>query len=703
MQQSPTECQSLFKEFLIGVTKFFRDPDAFELLQQKVFPSLFLGKSQRDQIRIWIPGCSTGEEAYSLAILFREHMEKTNNHVDVKIFATDIDRAALDYASQGTYPESIVADVSPNRLQNYFIKRGDTYETLRNIRSMAVFAHQNLIKDPPFSKMDLISCRNLLIYLKPVLQKKVLDIFQFSLNPHGFLFLGSSETVGDYADLFPSVDMKWKIYQYEGLVPPLLQHSQPIAKREDSRIGVKDYRQRKQDWQNSDSVLRSLVEQVMPPCVVVDQNQMVVHAFGDIKSYLEAPVGYRVNLNILNMTRQELSLPLSTALHRTLQNQEEVTYQNIKLKDNGRVRYINLTTRLFWEKNTRRRLTLVIFQTASNESEQPSHAEEFNLSHTASQRIANLEQELQYNKENLQATIEELETSNEELQATNEELLAANEELQSTNEELQSVNEELTTVNNEYQLKIRELTNLNNDINNLLASTDIGTIFLDANLKVRKFTPAAQADFNLLEQDIGRPFSHISHNFTEIDLAHAAQHVLETADSTLQEVQSSRNNWYILKIKPYITHARQSDGVVITLIDFTERKIAEEKLRLFQTAFTASTDGITITDPNQPDNPVIYVNPAYERLTGYDADQIIGKNPRFLQRNDREQPAIKQLRKATEAGEHCQVILRNYRKDGSLFWNELSIYYLHDSSGKLTHLVGIQRDVTERVKENQGE
>lgn len=705
LQQSPDECQSLFKEFLIGVTKFFRDPEAFELLQNKVIPTLFAGKSRQDQIRVWVTGCSTGEEAYSLAILFREQIEKTNTYVDVKIFATDIDSNALNYASQGAYPESIMADVSADRIQNYFIKKGDTYEVLRNVRSMVVFAHQNLIKDPPFSRMNLIACRNLLIYLKPVLQKRVLELFQFALNPGGVLFLGSSETIGNYADHFSSIHNKWKIYQYEGGTPPLLQHARIATSGEDGKIGVKDYRQPRtiDDWRSSDSVLRSLVEQMMPPCVVVDEKQIVIHAFGDVRDYLEAPIGYRVNLNILNMARQELSLPLSTALHRTMQEQQEVIYKNIKLQDAGQVRYINLKTRLFWERNNRQRLVLVTFEPIALELDEAPHAEEFNLSHTVSQRITNLEQELQYTKENLQATIEELETSNEELQATNEELLAANEELQSTNEELQSVNEELITVNNEYQLKIRELTDLNNDINNLLTNTDIGTIFLDTNLSVRKFTPAAQADINLLDQDIGRPFAHISHNFFEVDLVKEARYVLETGDSTAQEIQSSRGMWYIVKTLPYTTHTRRVDGVVITLVDLTQRKKAEEKLRLFQTAFTASTDGMTITDPNQPDNPVIYANPAYERLTGYQIDEIIGRNCRFLQGTDRHQPALKQLRAAIKTGEQCQAILRNYRKDGTMFLNELTIYPLHDFFGNLTHFVGVQRDVTNQLTTEQGE
>ncbi len=490
LQDSPDESRTLYKEFLIGVTRFFRDGEAFQKIQDTVIPGLLQGRSRQSQVRVWIPGCSTGEEAYSLAILFREHMEKTGQYFDIKIFATDLDKEALDFASRGVYQESVLADISTERLRNFFVKRGDTYEVLRPLRGLVVFAHQNLIKDPPFSKMDLISCRNLLIYLQPKLQQRVLSIFQFALNSDGYLFLGSSESVGDFADVFKTIDNKWKLFQFDGTIRPRLDQTQLTGRTESPRsVGVTAYRQPiaqgTDDWRTSDPVLRSLVEQVMPPCLVVDENGSIIHAFGDLEPYLKLPQGYQIDLNVRKMAREPLSLPLSTALHRTSQNEEEVVYSNIRLESGPE---INLTVRLFFEKNSRQRLFLIMFTPTDTPGGNPETAEIFSLPKGAAQRINVLEQELQYTKENLQATIEELETSNEELQATNEELMAANEELQSTNEELQSVNEELITVNSEYQAKIMELTNLNDDVNNLLKSTDVGTIFLDANLHLRKFT-----------------------------------------------------------------------------------------------------------------------------------------------------------------------------------------------------------------------
>ena len=824
LQHSPEESQTLFKEFLIGVTRFFRDPEAFNILQQQVIPQLVEGKKRHDQIRVWVSGCSTGEEAYSLAILFQEYMEQSGNYVNVKIFATDIDRTALDYASQGLYPESVAADISPERLHNFFIKKGDTFQILRHVRGTVVFAYQNLIKDPPFSKIDLISCRNVLIYLQPVLQKKVFDVFQFALKSKGFLFLGSSETAGSSVDAFSMISSRWRIFQYDGGLPPsLIQHQLHQRNPAALPLKVKDYRPPKtlEDWRGSDTVLRGLVEQLMPPCVVVDENNAIIHAFGEVQPYLQAPTGYRVSLNILNMVNDDLALPLSTALHRSSQEQQEVSYRNIKMAtSDDTVKYINMTTRPFWEKNQRQQLILISFELSESLSPEKDQGEEFSVSKTVNQRIDNLEQELQYTKENLQATIEELETANEELQATNEELLAANEELQSTNEELQSVNEELSTVNSEYQLKIRELTNLNNDIHNLFSSTSVGTVFLDATLSIRKFTTAAQNDFNLLEQDAGRPLSHISHNLIDLEIVELAGTVIKTLSPIEQEVQSRNGQWYILKITPYITHANTVDGVVITLVDITERKQIEdslkereaqlrsmfetaaigiswidvsgqfldanpsfqdmvgysllelsqltfadithpdevqsstdafnalltgeknyfhaekrytrkdgqhvlvkatmslvkdsdqkpifavemveditaqkstqEKMQMFETAVFASAEAVVITDPNLPDNPVVYINPAFEELTGYQAGQIIGRNCRFLNLKDRKQPALKKVRYAIKHGEKCQVTLRNYRKDGTLFYNELSIYPLHNAEGKLVHFVGVQREV----------
>lgn len=580
VQHSLAEANALFKEFLIGVTRFFRDLEAFELIEHEIIPALIKEKPPRSQIRVWVAGCSTGEEAYSLAILFREYMERSGQLLDVKIFATDIDKRALEFASQGTYPESILGDVTQTRLNDHFERKGDTYEISRHIRSMVVFANQNLIKDPPFSKMDLISCRNMLIYLQAHLQRKILSTFQFALNTGGFLFLGASETVADYADVFVSKNNKWKIYQYQGGPIPILEHAR-LSDLENSGPGASGRGYRTQgaadDWRSSDPVLRSMVEQLLPPCVVIDENGSMIHAFGEIDKYLQAPRGFRVNLNIKNLIRPDLVMPLSTALHRATKSREEVIYRNIVFKDGNESHQIHLATRPFWEKGSNNRLILVTFMPVEANEETAVSAETFDINKTARQRISDLEQELQYTRENLQATIEELETANEELQATNEELLAANEELQSTNEELQSVNEELITVNNEYQLKIAELTALNDDVNNLLKSTDIGTIFLDAHLNLRKFTPTAQADINLLDQDVGRPFSHITHNFINLDFTPLAQDVLQSLKVQERQIQSRSGKWYQLRALPYRTHANQIDGVVLTLVNITRLKEAERR------------------------------------------------------------------------------------------------------------------------------
>lgn len=647
LQENSAECRVLYKELLIGVTRFFRDPEAFTFLQKEILPALFEEKLQKKlPIRIWIPGCSTGEEAYSLAIIFQEYREAIGQYVEIKIFATDLDKDALEYASAGTYPESTMADVPPNWLYNYFLKKGNTYEILHRIRSMVVFAHQNLLKDPPFSKIDLVSCRNLLIYFQTALQKKVLETFQFSLNRGGYLFLGNSETIGDFDGNFQVKHAKWRVYQYERGGPPIPSSIETMEKMEKmketeeaNKARANDENQRQdemhayrrakysaEDWRSSDPILRSVVEQVLPPCVVVDENYTLVHAFGDVRQYLQAPIGYRVNLNVLSMAREELALPLSTGLHRAVQDKEEVIYRNIHLVDKEQSHQINLTIRPFWERNSRQRLFLIALDPVDADGKLPEHAETFNLSHSVSQRISDLEQELQYSKENQQAMIEELETANEELQATNQELMAANEELQSTNEELQSVNEELITVNSEYQVKIKELTAINDDMDNLLRSSEIGTIFLDADLCLRKFTPATQASVNVLEQDLGRPFSHITHNLKDIDLVKLAQHAMEKDHNFQEEVQSKAGRWYLLKAMPYHTHRFQIEGVVITLIDVTALKHTQlmvenhERIRQYLQFI-----GIMVVALN-PQGEITFINKKGCELLGYREVDLIGKN-----------------------------------------------------------------------------
>lgn len=618
LQKSDKERRTLFKEFLISVTSFFRDPEAFEFIQTHVVPMLLEDRDRRDQVRIWVPGCATGEEAYSLAILFQEYMERTGRFTDVKIFATDLDRDALERAGQGVFPESVMADIPMTLLKDYFVKQGDYYEILRQIRSMVVFAHQNLVKDPPFSRIDLISCRNLLIYLQPEIQNRVLSIFQFALKPRGYLFLGSSESLGDRAAEFSVENAKWKIYRFRGAHNPLAETN--LDKKQGDHVAPSSFREpatpikHLDDWRNSDPVLRSLVEHVLPPCVVIDEHWTMLHGFGNLNPYLHAPRGYQVNLNILKLVRDELSIPLSTALHRTFKDGEDVAYRQIEVQeDNGPVR-VDITTRLFWHKGNNHKLGIILFTPSEDQSPKPQ-SEDFKISDGVHQRITNLEQELQYTRENLQATIEELETSNEELQATNEELMAANEELQSTNEELESVNEELLTVNNEYQVKIKELSALNDDMDNLLKSIDIGTIFLDADLNVRKFTPAAQQAINLLDQDVGRPIQHFSHKLMNFDLSDAIEEVIENLITREYEVQSKSGQWYLLRISPYRTHTNQISGVVLTMVDVTELReaaqVANESDAFTQVILNSLSAQIAVLDNN---GVIVRVNDAWRQF-----------------------------------------------------------------------------------------
>lgn len=605
LERSANERRVLVKEFLIGVTRFFRDTEAFDHLRQHIIPAILKDRALRDQVRVWVPACSTGEEAYSLAILFQDYMEHTGHFVDVKIFATDIDRDALNAAGVGIFAESVLADIPAHYLERYFVREDDQYQILRSIRGMVVFAYQNLITDPPFSRIDLVSCRNVLIYLTPKVQNRILSTFQFSLKRDGYLFLGSSESLGDRGADFVVKSAKWKIYQYLGNYRPAIpqtdtpprrptpQH-EPQAEKPATPSGGRG---------QSDPVLQSIVEQVLPPAIVVNADMQLIHAFGDVAQYLRPPRGYQVSLNVLNMLPEELVTPLSTAIHRTLGEEIDVTYRQIRLGTDESPHFITLKTRIFRQRGTTGKLVLITFEReALPEDHQPEDDERtaYRVSDSVNQRIFNLEQELQFTRENLQATIEELETSNEELQATNEELMAANEELQSTNEELESVNEELLTVNNEHQIKIRELSALNDDVNNLLRSIDIGTVFLDADLRVRKFTPAAQESINLMDQDIGRPMSHFAHQFVDFDLNQRVLQVMETLASAECEVEHRDGRWLLIRIMPYRTHANHITGVVMTMVDITELKHvaqqAESNSRYAQTVLNSLTAQIAVLD-----------------------------------------------------------------------------------------------------------
>jgi two-component system CheB/CheR fusion protein len=588
LQENPLEVETLFRELLITVTNFFRDPEAFQALEEQVIPHL-LGKPADQPIRVWVPGCATGEEAYSIAMLLRERMDLMKKSFRVQIFATDIDREAIETARAGVYPNGISADVSPERLARFFTQQNSAYHVNETIRDMLIFAEQNVIADPPFSKMDLISCRNLLIYMEPELQKKVLPLFHYSLRPAGFLFLGTSESVSELTDFFGTVDKKHKIFQRQetGLAyRPPMGFPTPPSIEEAAAMGVPEAVKRGKSISAREVAERSLLQYYAPACAIVNEKGEVLYFHGRTGKYLEPAAG-KATLNILRMARQGLRLELTTALRKVRAQKNPVRYQGLEVKTNGEYQTINLTVRPVMEPPSMRGLLMVIFEDVALEEESEIIEAIAEPVEDKDRRIAQLERELRAKEEYLQTTNEELETTNEELKSTNEELQSSNEELQSTNEELetakeeaQSVNEELMTVNAELREKINELSRANNDMNNLLVGTGVGTIFLDEELNIQRFTPAAAEVIHLIQTDVGRPVNHIASNLVGYDeLAQDAHRVLDTLVPQEKEVQTKEGDWYLMRILPYRTLQNVIEGVVLTFVDITNLKQAERNIK----------------------------------------------------------------------------------------------------------------------------
>ncbi len=578
IKHSPDEAKALYKDLLISVTRFFRDLESYNELKEKVIPQMVNRAEPGKTLRIWVAGCATGEEAYSLAILFADYLEKSERKCEVKVFATDIEKEAMEYASRGIYPESIAADLPEPQMRRFFTKEGGSLKVNTKIRQMVVFASHNLISDPPFNKMDMVSCRNLLIYLKPAQQQRVLKVFSFALYPQGYLFLGSSETIGEMTDSFDTLSVKHKLFRHRGTVKPVLSegiNSIPMHERLTQRGQELKFTEKPAKSSSMDSsieeITRKIINEKIPACLVIDPSGTLVHSFGSPSRFLKTPTG-KATLNVLEMVPREIALLISSAVNKVIKTVEPMYYSDIKLNLDEESLNINLSVEPYVIKEDNNTLLLIFIEESYKPARgESSSAEELDFDEKVSQRINELELELQLTKENLQATIEELETSNEELQATNEELLASNEELQSTNEELQSVNEELYTVNAEYQDKINELAELNNDMQNLLSSTNIGKIFLDSDLRIRKFTPPITAEIELLPHDEGRRISDFSHPFLQA-IAKSAHEVMKNGKQFDQVFKTKNGQVFLLRQVPYKTESDLPDGTVSALIDITTIK-----------------------------------------------------------------------------------------------------------------------------------
>lgn len=570
LDTSQEEVNVLVKEILIGVTNFFRDPSFFQTLKEKALYPIVQNAREEEPIRVWSAGCSTGEEAYSIAILFQEILEELHVRRDIKIFATDIDIQAIEQAGKGVFSENIIDDVTPERLAKYFIKRNDQYHISKEIRRMIIFAPHNMLSDPPFGKLDLISCRNVMIYFQPVLQRGLFAVFHSALKNGGYLFLGKSETANEYSDVFKPACSAEKIYIHnsagktDNLMTPTFHvpSFQPVTPHSVNLQGID-----KQEYE-MESVYTDFMEKYMPASLVLNEANTVIHFFGNYMDYVSIAPG-KASFNLFHILNKDLSLAASTALSRSRTEHTSVTYSDIPVDTASGPRRVDLSVHpIPLQKKGESGLTAIIFQDHREQDlSEEGIREKYDIDSTAARRITDLEQELQESQNDLHKTIGELETVNEELQAANEELLTANEELQSSNEELQSVNEELYTVNTEYQQKVDELTMMTNDLSNFLSSTMIGILFVDGNLNIRKFTEYIGREFQLMEQDIGRSIQIFAHSFPYEKIVEDAQNVLKTLAPIDREVVATNGQYYTLRIAPYRTTENSIKGLVITIID----------------------------------------------------------------------------------------------------------------------------------------
>lgn len=582
LRNHPEEVNHLFRELLITVTNFFRDPEAFDTLKT-LLPAILNEEPDGYTIRVWVPACATGEEAYSLAILIRELAEETGRDYRVQVFATDIDEASIAQARTGLFPANITLDVSEGRLARYFMAEQNGYRVRKDIRESIVFATQDIVKDAPFTRLNIVSCRNLLIYMEPELQNKIITVFHYSLKAGGILFLGSSESVGNRNYFFRTMDKKWKIFQAKPATgsqaiisaalpawPPNQAQSEHPTRAQLRKTNLED------------TVQNALLSSFAPPAVVVNEKGDILYIHGNTSNYLTPSPG-RPAFNIGQMTREGLRFAMRSALLAATSHQRQAVYRNVKVKTNGVTEMVDLSLTPLARTEDEEPLYMFTFQPALEKERQ--RTKDGKQTEASKEKVLELEKELVYTRESLQAAAEEAQAANEELKSANEELQSSNEELQSTNEELetskeelQSVNEELTTVNGELRSKIDQLSESESDMKNLLDSTEIATIFLDSSMRIKRFNTSVARIINLIPSDIGRPIDDVTLKVEYPDLAKKARHVIDTLRSFDAEVQAKDKSWYLMRIVPYRTLDSVIDGVVMTFTNCTESKqIMQEK------------------------------------------------------------------------------------------------------------------------------
>lgn len=700
ISEDSSELNLLYKDLLIGVTQFFRDMDAFKLIESEILGEALLRIPPDQEFRVWVAGCATGEEAYSLAILIHERLTAMNWPINVRIFATDVHRTSVDFASAGVYDDSSVSQLSSPRLERYFNKTQNGYKVCQDLRNMVVFAPHNLIKDAPFTRLDLISCRNLLIYLQPLAQKKALSLFHFALKTGGTLFLGPSETTGKLAEEFDVHDAQWRLYRKRRdirLPPELRLPNTPVsaaASQRQAEMTRTAYPIRSITSRASVpdrellGLYDALLDETMPPSLVVNESNVLVHSFGKVNDYLRVPVG-RASSNALDLLPADLRTIVIGAMQRVSKSGTPATFNRVTVDTAHGKQEVAVTVKPIALRSNNAVYSLIVLESEDAARNSASNgAAQVRIDDVSRERIDVLEVELRHSRESLQATIEELESSNEELQATNEELVASNEELQSTNEELHSVNEELYTVNAEYQKKIGELTEMTHDMNNLFNCTDVHTLFLDEELCIRKFTPQMGVEFNLIPSDVGRRIEGFSHNIPCENLMDKLTQAITSGKRFEEEISTSDHAHFLLRILPYRGETNRS-GVVLTLVDVTESRDAETR---FRGTFENAAVGIAHVEL---DGRFVRSNQRLCEILGYEREELLKRSLHEITHAADQAQEIASF-SALKRGDVDRYTLeeRLISKDQQLVWTSLTVSLERDEKGTPTYAICVVQDIS---------
>jgi two-component system CheB/CheR fusion protein len=706
LRENPDEAQSLLKDLLISVTNFFRDREPVEILKRTVIPKLLANKTEEHQVRAWVVGCATGEEAYSLAMLLAEHASNVPGRPSVQVFATDIDDGAIQTAREALYSASDTADVSPERLRRFFTKEGDSYRVRKELREMVLFARHNVIKDPPFSHLDFVSCRNLLIYLNRGAQERVLNLLHFGLRSGGYLFLGTSESIDGSSNLFVPVEKDANIFQSRELpLRPMIALSEPasfVTRPQTTAPIALDERavNRARERTSYADLHQRLLEEYAPPSVVVNEEYDILHLSDRAAQYLQF-VGGEPSTNLLQAIRPELRLDLRTALYQASQIRTRVEAKNLKLQLARGPVIVDIVVRpVLREGDTARGFFLVVFK--SRESDPDLQEPETTV--TAGEAARHLEDEVVRVRAQQRATVEqyeiqteELKASNEELQAMNEELRSTAEELETSKEELQSVNEELTTVNQELKIKIEEQSQATNDIQNLVNTTEIAAIFLDRSSRIKLYTPRACDVFNLIPTDSGRPLSDISSPLKDDGLQNDITRVLERLERVEREVETRDGRWHLMNIVPYRTSDDRIDGVVLTFIDVTERKRSEARIaeseRRFRAIVSQTTAGVAYADLS---GKLLFANKRVAEMFGWQPNDLGSRTLEEITRTDDAAEDSARFERLTREGTPFTVERPIVPLQGAPAWVSVYVSPIRDATNTVESIVAVVLDISQR-------